>query len=157
MALIHTIGYEKRTLAEYIGLLQDAGVTLVVDVRQVAWSHKPGFSKSAFQRELAAAGIGYVHAAFAGNPKALRVGASSHAEVLARYRRHLESRPDVVDQLEAELYLPLLLGEVPALTCFERHPDDCHRSILAAAWADRDPTRQVVHLAGDGCARWVRA
>ena len=47
-AALCTIGYEKRSLDEYIDLLLANGVEVVLDVRETAWSHKPGFSKTAF-------------------------------------------------------------------------------------------------------------
>ena len=49
IATIHTLGYEKRDLAAYIAPLKRAGVSALVDVRETAWSHKPGFSKTAFR------------------------------------------------------------------------------------------------------------
>ncbi|MHB1329333.1 MAG: DUF488 family protein [Gemmatimonadales bacterium] len=43
-----TIGYEKRSLDEFSELLRSSGVEVVLDVRETAWSHKPGFSKLPF-------------------------------------------------------------------------------------------------------------
>jgi uncharacterized protein (DUF488 family) len=40
------------------------------------------------------------------------------------------------------------------MTCFERHPEDCHRSILADRWQQRG-RRRVQHLATDGCDRLI--
>ena len=148
---LHTIGYEKRSLDEYLELLQDAGITVVVDVRQTAWSHKPGFSKGLFSAALERVGIRYVHAAFAGNPKSLRATARSHAECLDRYRGYLDERPEIVAEFDA--LLTDLAGEHVAITCFERHHEDCHRSILAGAWQQYDAARDVAHLYPDGCKR----
>lgn len=157
MATLHTIGYEKRDLGAYIAVLREAGVTVVVDVRETAWSHKPGFSKTAFEAALAEYGIAYVHARFAGNPKALRTRARSHAECLRFYRDWLNDRPEIVEELDALVVGALACGENVALTCFERHHDDCHRSILAEAWQSIDPSRDVEHLAHDGCKRMIPA
>jgi uncharacterized protein (DUF488 family) len=60
-------------------------VDVLVDVRETAWSHKPGFSKRGLEGALRVHGIAYVHARFAGNPKGLRVGAASHEECLRLY------------------------------------------------------------------------
>ena len=43
-----------------------------------------------------------------------------------------------------------------ALTCFERHPGDCHRGILAEAWAALHDG-EVEHLGPDGCRRLLPA
>jgi uncharacterized protein (DUF488 family) len=69
---LYTIGYEKRSLAEYLALLREHRIAVLVDVRETPWSHKPGFSKAPLAAALEADGIEYLHAAFAGNPKWLR-------------------------------------------------------------------------------------
>ena len=88
-AHLYTLGYERRTLREFINILTDARIAILVDVRETAWSHKPGFSKGQFQATLERAGIEYIHASFAGNPKWLRSNAESHAECLEWYSWYL--------------------------------------------------------------------
>ena len=156
--VIFTLGYQQRTLEEFVSIARAAGVEVLVDVRETAWSHKPGFSKNALMSALEAVGIEYVHASFAGNPKWLRENADSHAECLAWYDWYLDEHSEVVDAFED------LVGQIHSerkrvvLTCFERHSGDCHRSILAERWAARDERRRLItHLATDGCARLVPA
>ena len=153
---LFTLGYEKRTLAEFIELLRAANINVLVDVRETAWSHKPGFSKRALQSALADAGIDYVHASFAGNPKRLRDASRSHEDCLKRYARHLNRNPQVMRQLGALLGQFHSDGRKVCLTCFERHPDDCHRGILANAWT-RATNACVRHLASEGCRRLAQA
>lgn len=150
-----TIGYEKRSLDEYIDLLLTHGVEVVLDVRETAWSHKPGFSKTAFSAGLDAVGITYVHLRSAGNPKSLRDSASNHAECIALYREYVEDHPEVMSSLTETLEAQGVTHRRIALTCFERHPEDCHRGILAEAWAEENDT-DVLHLGPDGCKRLVR-
>src|SRR5205823_6116594 len=69
---LYTLGYQQRSIDEFVEILDESGIDVLVDVRETAWSHKPGFSKSGFASALAARGIEYVHAEFAGNPKWLR-------------------------------------------------------------------------------------
>ena len=151
-----TIGHEKRSLDNYIELLLSNGVEVVLDVRETAWSHKPGFSKTAFAAGLKAAGIAYVHLRVAGNPKWLREAAGSHAECLALYRSYVRDHPDVMTCLTNALLEQGVTHRRIALTCFERHPEDCHRGILAEAWAARHGG-EVLHLGPEGCRRLVRA
>ena len=154
VATIHTLGYEKRDLAAYTALLKRAGVSALVDVRETAWSHKPGFSKTAFRAGLERAGIRYIHAKAVGNPKALRRRARSHEECLALFETHLEKHPHLEEEFD-RILRDLLVEELRiCLACFERHPDDCHRGILADRWAKRHRGR-VEHLASDGCPRLV--
>ena len=154
-ATLYTLGYEKRTLREFIEILAEADIHVLVDVRETAWSHKPGFSKGLFQAALERAGIEYVHASFAGNPKWLRSNAASHAECLKWYVWYLGEFGEIVDAFDALVRPSLRAGKRVCLTCFERHADDCHRAILAARWEART-SKQVVHLATDGCRRLVQ-
>ena len=154
---IYSLGYQLRDLEAFIQELSDAGVNAVLDVREVPWSRKRGFSKRQLSDGLAASGIEYLHARFAGNPKELRRSAPSHAECLRRYEQHLEASPDVLDQLD-EMILPLLAqGDRVCLMCYERHPNDCHRSVLLRRWVDRlDKPVQVLHLGPDGAERLIK-
>lgn len=149
-----TLGYQQRTIKEFIDLLVDAAVDVLIDVREQAWSHKPGFSKSALQARLWGVEIEYVHARFAGNPKRIRANASSHAECLALYAAHLKENRSIVRELDQLIEKYLGAGKRVCLTCYERHPNDCHRGILSAQWrAGR--RRRIIHLAADGCPRLV--
>ena len=53
---IATIGYQAATMASFLRALRDAGVELLVDVRAVASSRRPGFSKTALAAHLREAG-----------------------------------------------------------------------------------------------------
>jgi uncharacterized protein (DUF488 family) len=59
---IFTIGHSTRTLAEFISLLEEVQVDLVVDVRSIPRSRtNPQFNLDVLPEALAAAGIGYRH------------------------------------------------------------------------------------------------
>jgi len=62
-----TIGHSTRAIDEFLGLLGDAGVRLVVDVRTVPGSRSnPQYNANALARELAGSQIGYEHVAALG-------------------------------------------------------------------------------------------
>jgi len=140
-----TVGYEKRTQEEFFRLLADAGVQVLMDVRDVAWSHKPGFSKGALAETAATAGIEYVHAQFAGNPKALRVKEAETAGLLHAYEQHLDRHPEILDQFADLVRGYADAGKRVCILCFERDPGECHRGVLAARWKKRRRGR-VEHL-----------
>jgi uncharacterized protein (DUF488 family) len=153
---LFTLGYQQRTLDEFVSILVDSGIDVLVDVRETAWSHKPGFSKCALQAALAARGIEYIRAAFAGNPKWLRANAESHRECLDWYTWYLGEFEEIVPAFEPLLAAQLRAGKRVCVTCFERHAEDCHRAILAEKWQARG-ARQVKHLATEGCERLLSA
>lgn len=125
-----TIGYEGCTLANVLETLQAARVGLLIDVRAMPRSRKPGFSKRQLAASLDEAGIGYVHLQALGTPKpgrdAVRAG---HPEIMHRiFRDHMTSH-----QAQLELARATALGKEcrVCLLCFERDPACCHRSIVA--------------------------
>ena len=137
MTEVFTLGYEKRTLEEFLRVLREERIDVVVDVRDVPWSHKPGFSKRPLSEALAAAGLEYVHAGFAGNPKALRSTARDNDEAIRLYAKRLKSHPEILTGMDTLFAPRLARDERVCLICFERDPRDCHRSILATAGAKR--------------------
>ena len=144
--VLRTLGYEKRTIDEFIEILRRANVDTLIDVRDVPWSHKRDFAKSKLDAHLADAGIRYVHARFAGNPKRLRSKGGTTEELLSAYARHLDEHPEIVERFR-DLVLELDEGgRRPCIMCFERDPRDCHRSVLAARWKGRRRGLDVEHL-----------
>ncbi len=127
---VWTIGYERATLAAAIDELKAAGVDLLVDVRAVAASRRPGFSKTTLAASLAEAGIGYLHLRDLGTPKAGREAARAgrHDEMRAIFAAHLEE-PAAIAAFER---LTEVAGDRKAcLLCYEANPECCHRAVLA--------------------------
>ena len=62
MDRLWTIGHSTRTLGEFVGMLREAGIACVADVRRFPGSRRhPQFGAEALAAGLAGAGIGYVH------------------------------------------------------------------------------------------------
>jgi uncharacterized protein (DUF488 family) len=120
-------------------------------VRDVAWSHKPGFAKGSLQTTAATAGMEYIHAQFAGNPKRLRKEEPELGPLLAAYGRHLDDNPEILNRF-ADLIAPSVdAGKRVCIMCFERDPAECHRGVLAARWSERAGGK-VQHLGTDAPA-----
>jgi uncharacterized protein (DUF488 family) len=131
---LFTIGYEGKTVEELLDRLHASGVELLIDVRAVAASRRPGFSKTALAAALKERGIDYLHLRPLGTPKAGREA--------ARKGRTAEMRMIFEEQLgtpEAELAMEqakAAASERPsALLCFEADAGHCHRAILAERMA----------------------
>lgn len=143
---VYTLGYEGIGLATYANVLRAAGAGVVLDVRERAWSQRPEFVKSAMREGLAAVGIDYVHVPSAGNPSSIRRNVTSAAECLELYQRHIAAHPQCVGELYSYIRRAAEAGRPACLTCYERDPDHCHRSVLVAALLREDATLQPVHL-----------
>lgn len=151
---VFSLGYQQRSVEEFVAQLLQASVEVVIDVRETPWSHKPGFSKSQLATYLGAQGIEYVHARFAGNPKRIRRDARTHDECLDNYEEYLKARPEIISRFDSLLVDLLSQGKNVCLVCYERHPGDCHRTILLDMWQDavRSAPR-ISHLGPDGLPR----
>jgi len=142
---IFTIGYEDATAQGVVETLQDAGVELLVDVRAVASSRRPGFSKTKLAAQLAEGGIEYLHLRGLGTPAEGRAAARAgrHEEMQAVFAEHLRTdaaRTDL-ERLEALVRS----GRKACLLCLEADPAHCHRTLVAKALAERLPV-EISHL-----------
>jgi uncharacterized protein (DUF488 family) len=149
MQPIATIGYQGTTVAHFLDALRDEGVELLVDVRAVASSRRPGFAKSALAANLAGAGIEYLHLRGLGTPADGRAAARAgrHEEMQAIYRERLATA-----EAQAELHALADLvrsGRHVCLLCFEADPAHCHRTLVAAALGELVPVK-VTDLAPQG-------
>jgi len=75
MKTLFTVGYEGTKPSDLFASLKESGVSLLIDVRDVPISRKPGFSKTSLAQGLGEAGIRYLHLKGLGDPKAGRVAA----------------------------------------------------------------------------------
>ncbi len=141
---ILTIGYEATRFDQVRDALVGAGTRVLIDVRAIAASRRPGFSKRVLAGGLEEAGIGYLHLRPLGTPKdgrdAVRRG---DVGTMARiFRAHMEGDRSQAALAEAGA----LATERPVcLLCFERDHADCHRTLLADMIA-KETGQAVQHL-----------
>jgi uncharacterized protein (DUF488 family) len=142
---VSTIGYQAATVESFLAALREADTELVVDIRAVASSRRPGFSKSHLAANLTEAGIGYLHLRGLGTPAEGRAAARAgrQAEMRRIYQKHLataEAQAELTELTEL-----IRSGRRVCLLCFERDPANCHRSMVADALRTLLPI-QVLHL-----------
>ena len=128
-----TIGYEGTTMDRFLDALRADGVGLVVDVRAVASSRRPGFSKTKLAAHLAGAEIAYLHLRGLGTPADGRAAARAgdHAGLRRVFWRHLET-PEAHGQLRIVEDL-VREGQRVCLLCYEADPAGCHRRLIVEA------------------------
>lgn len=149
---IYTVGYQQRSAEDVIELVRQNGVDVLIDVREYPSSRKKGLSKTPLGNRLEQHGIAYRHAKFAGTPKRFRDAAGGHEETLKLYEEHLDAHPEIVEHFRA-LVEEFLNDEVTVcLMCYERHPLDCHRSILLR---HSGLAEGAVHLGTTGADRFT--
>ena len=141
---LFTIGYEGATVNEVITALTAAGVKRLIDIRAVPLSRRPGFSKNVLAANLAEAGIAYTLLKPLGTPPAGREAARK--KNLTRLREVYLGQLETTEAIAATAELLTLAAAEPCcLLCFERNPQECHRSILVEELGDRV---EAAHLFG---------
>ena len=134
-ATVYTVGYERRTGEELIELLRDAGVEVLVDVRERAMSRRADFRGAALRARCEASGIDYLAMPGLGSTTTLRDELNASGDLTAfraAFRRHSKKH-----QGEALRQLAGVVIERPAaLICYEREHEECHRSVVADLVAD---------------------
>lgn len=135
---LFTIGYEQTPPKAVLDELEKAGVKLLVDVRAVTSSRRPGFSKNQLAAGLDERGIAYLHLAGLGTPKEGRLAARSgqYKELHKIYARHLKT-PQAKENLDELAALVKQAGPV-CLLCYERDHSHCHRQWIAEIIEERD-------------------
>ena len=144
---LFTIGYEQTRSKAVLDELENAGVKLLVDVRAVASSRRPGFSKSQLAAGLDARGISYLHLRGLGTPKEGREAARGGRFALLHkvYAAHLKT-PQAKEQLDELSALVKTSGPV-CILCYERDHAHCHRQWIAEIIEGRDGVK-IENLAG---------
>jgi uncharacterized protein (DUF488 family) len=138
---LFTIGYEQAPQKAVLDELADAGVKLLVDVRAVTSSRRPGFSKNQLAASLDERGIAYVHLAGLGTPKEGRLAARSGKYDLLHkiFAKHLKT-PQAREELDELSALVKKAGPI-CLLCYERDHAHCHRQWIAEIIEERDGVR----------------
>jgi uncharacterized protein (DUF488 family) len=144
--IFFTAGYEQSEPEEFLRRLQNHGIEMIVDVRDMPLSRKRGFSKNPLQAMLAEVDIEYLHVKALGAPKELRDrlhATGSWWEYVKGYSQVLKKQTAQVDAL-----IKLAREKRISLLCFERDPAECHRSLIAREMEQRakDSPVQVEHI-----------
>ncbi len=133
---IWTVGHSTRSAEELIGLLTQAAIGLLVDIRSVPRSRtNPQFNRETLPAALAAAGIGYRHMPGLGGLRGRQKGAERSANSLWRnqaFRNFADyaATDPAFRQGLAEL-IALARDHRAAIMCAEAVWWRCHRRIVA--------------------------
>ncbi|MEM2322882.1 MAG: DUF488 domain-containing protein [Candidatus Bathyarchaeia archaeon] len=114
---IYTLGYGGRRIGDFIKILKEHGITLVVDVRRFPKSRDPSFSGESLKRILEENGIKYAF-----------LGESLGGFVRGGYEKYMKSESF---REGVEALLNIARGEVAALMCREKNVKHCHRRFIS--------------------------
>ena len=134
--MIYTIGHSTRTIEEFIGLLREHGIGLLVDVRRFPGSRRhPQFGSVTLAASLQEAGIGYAHAEPLGGRRSSEAGEASpntawRNDAFRAYADYMATPP-----FRAALGRLIELAEArtTVIMCAEAVPWRCHRRLITDA------------------------
>ena len=135
---IYTIGYEGRTLDEFIDVLKKNDIKVLIDIREQSQFVNPQFNEELLKRILPQNGIKYIHLSELGAPQPIREpyveGKIPHECFKAYYEYYLEKNAAKLEEVIAGNRKE---GRI-ALMCVERYPTPrgnqrhyCHRHYVA--------------------------
>jgi uncharacterized protein (DUF488 family) len=146
---VATIGVYGFTASTFLAALEEAGVRLLLDVRQrrgVRGSEYAWANSKRLQAALAEAAIEYEHHRELAPTTELRhLQYAEDARQGVGKRSRAELAPEYVERYTREILDPVDLGSLAArlredgasaLMCVERDPEACHRSLIAARLAE---------------------
>jgi len=117
--IIYTIGHSTRKLEEFIDVLKNCKIDILVDVRKFPTSKKfPWFNKEILERELEKVGIRYFHYPELGGFRKEGYEAFSKTEEFFNAVKNL---------------LQIVDAKNTAIMCAEIVPFRCHRRYIAEA------------------------
>ena len=144
---VYTIGHSTRTLEELVGILLEAGVRELVDVRTVPRSRRhPQFERDALAAALPERGVGYRHEQALGGFRRPRPGSPNGAGTTRRSRATPTTWPTPTSPARslASAAGHALAEQVTTVMCAEAQWWRCHRRLIADALTVRG--RRVLHL-----------
>ena len=139
------VGYEGRSVEEFVSHLRGEGVHILVDARLIPRCNRRGFSRNALAETLEAVGISYVHYEVLGVPEFDQVGfrgdPAAVAAATTRYRARLAT--PVAQRVIRDLVAVSRRRRVAVMTMYA-DADRCHRATLLAEIARRTPPTPTV-------------
>jgi uncharacterized protein (DUF488 family) len=145
---VFTIGHSTRTIEEFVELLRDSGIELLVDVRRFPMSRRhPQFNKDQLAESLHAAGIGYRHEEVLGGRRSPRKNSPNTAWRNAQFRGYADHMDTPAYREVVGALVERAGTTVQAVMCAEAVPWRCHRNLLADALVARGlEVRHIVQL-----------
>jgi len=131
---LFTIGHSTRTIPEFVALLRQSGVELLVDVRSIPGSRAaPQFNGETLPASLAGNGIGYRHLLALGGRRHHAKGAPPSENTfwrVAAFRDYADYAETAAFRAGLDQLLGLVREQRCAIMCAEAVWWRCHRRII---------------------------
>jgi uncharacterized protein (DUF488 family) len=150
MPTLYTIGHSNQSLEEFIGLLRNHCIDVIVDVRSAPYSRwAPQFGKESLEQAVKLAGLRYLYlgSELGGRPDPDRRSDLYDAEGHALYYKMAQE--DGFNDAIRRLHEGVARFRV-AVMCSEEDPTDCHRRLLVGKVMTERWNVQLRHIRRGG-------
>ena len=131
---VFTIGHSTRSSAEFIGLLREWSIDLLIDVRRFPMSRRyPHFNEGTLASDLKQAGIAYLHQDVLGGRRSPRKDSPNTAWRNAQFRGYADHMESYEFRAAVSAIVSRARDHTQAVMCAEAVPWRCHRNLLADA------------------------
>jgi uncharacterized protein (DUF488 family) len=133
--IVYTIGHSTRPITEFLGLLEQVAVNMLLDVRSIPRSRtNPQFNTDALPETLSVAGISYRHLPALGGLRHRKKGAAPSINTfwrVAAFRNYADYAATEVFRNGLNELITLSRDHCCAVMCAEAVWWRCHRRIIA--------------------------
>ena len=146
---LFTVGHSTRTAEELLALLNEAGVSELVDVRRYPGSRRfPQFGREPLARALRDAGVAYGHEPDLGGRRTPRADSPNTFWREDAFRGYADHMATPTFRSALTRVLERAQAAAVAVMCAEALPSRCHRQLIADAALVRGSV--VTHLLAPG-------
>jgi uncharacterized protein (DUF488 family) len=152
MTRVYTIGHSTRPIEDFLSLLRQHGVDVLVDIRTIPKSRRnPQYWHDALAASLADAGIAYRAIPALGGRRKTSPASINTAWRNASFRGYADHMQTAEFAEGLEQLLAIARAGTPAIMCAEAVPWRCHRSLVGDALLARGV--EVIDIIGETSAR----
>lgn len=144
-AKIYTIGFAKKSLEDFVNLIESKDICKVVDVRLKNTSQLAGFAKS---KDLQ-----FILERFLGIKYDYKISLAPTGEILSNYKidkdwdKYTERFNKLIKSRQIEnIFSGLIADGNICFLCTEDSPKHCHRRLLAEYFKSKFPEIDIIHL-----------
>ncbi len=149
---VFTIGHSTRSIDQFVRLLRNNGIELLVDVRTAPGSRRmPHFNRLELEQSLPEHGIRYLHLPQLGGLRKPRPDSTNGAWRNSSFRGYADFMQEPVFGEALDQLMDLSRKQSVAIMCAEAVPWRCHRNLIADALVVRGV--DVQHIVGEANSR----
>jgi uncharacterized protein (DUF488 family) len=146
---VYTVGHSTRPIEDFVLLLRENGVRLLVDVRRYPVSRRyPHFTGAALAASLAREDVAYRHAPDLGGHREPQPGSPHTALRAAAFRGYADHMATPAFREALQRLAETAATRRTVILCAEADPQRCHRQLVADALVARGTP--VLHILGPG-------